>query len=341
LGDEAPWSPPQGPTPARQLAAWQKRKAKLQDALAQIERRQQESAGKKPVKPIASTTDPSSRSMKDKEGRVKPNYNVQLVVDDQASMIVAAEVNDAADDHGQLVPMLDEVIEQCGRAPAAVSADSGYNTGAALAELERREIRAYLPDAGTRSDAAEAADAEREAVQAARAGEVLTEAQWSALPKDSAGHIDKTAFRYDPASDSYRCPAGERLVFIRTSQDRQQSGVVLRRQYGFAANSPCALCAHATACCRVPERGRTVNRDQYEERRERLRVRMASEEGKARYKRRRETVEPRFGYIKQTLGVRRFLHRGLQKVRTEWSMLCTAVNIGVLLREWRKVEVVI
>ena len=84
-----------------------------------------------------------------------------------------------------------------------------------------------------------------------------------------------------------------------------------------------------------------MNRDQYEERRERLRVRMASEEGKARYKRRRETVEPRFGYIKQTLGVRRFLHRGLQKVRTEWSMLCTAVNIGVLLREWRKVEVVI
>ncbi len=38
------------------------------------------------------------------------------------------------------------------------------------------------------------------------------------------------------------------------------------------------------------------------------------------YKRRREIVEPRFGYLKHSLGVRRFLRRGLEKVRAEWTL---------------------
>ena len=84
-----------------------------------------------------------------------------------------------------------------------------------------------------------------------------------------------------------------------------------------------------------------VNRDQYEEHRERLRARMGSEAGRAMYKRRREIVEPRFGHIKHNLGVRRFLRRGLEKVRTEWGMVCTAVNVGILLSHWREVAAVL
>ena len=44
-----------------------------------------------------------------------------------------------------------------------------------------------------------------------------------------------------------------------------------------------------------------------------------------------ETGEPRIGYLKQGLGIRRFLHRGLAKVSTEWGLLCTVVNVGILL----------
>ena len=43
---------------------------------------------------VASTTDPDARSMKDKEGRSKANYNTQLAVDDACGAIVAADVND-------------------------------------------------------------------------------------------------------------------------------------------------------------------------------------------------------------------------------------------------------
>lgn len=345
FGEQAPWAPCGNDTPEKRLAKLQRQQARLKEALAEMARRQEESAGE--IKAIASTTDPTSRSMKDKEGRVKPNYNAQIAVETSVGMIVAEAVNDAAEDSGQLTPMLEQVETNCGAKPAAASADSQYNTGPELAKLEERGIVGYLPDTGTNSEAGHEDDAEAAALSAARSGETLSEAQWSALPRDAKGRIDKSAFTYDRASDTYRCPANYSLPMLRTSQDtKKKGGVVVRTQYGFATHAsgsppPCASCAHATACCRDPAKGRTINRDQYEDHRERLRTRMNSDAGRALYKRRKETVEPRFGQIKHGLGVRRFLRRGVEKVRTEWSLVCTAVNIGILLRHWKEVAVVL
>jgi hypothetical protein len=317
--------------------------------LKEISRRREESAGDKPIQAVASTTDPQSRSMKDKEGRSKPNYNAQLSVDATAGMIVAQEVNDAPEDAGQLTPMLAQVESNCGRKPAVASADSGYNTGPELAQLEQEGIQGYLPDAGASSGPrltgsaaeAQAAAVQAEALQAARAGQPLSEAQWVALPRDGNGRIDKSAFTYDAAQDAYRCPAGHALPVLRSSRDPKKWGVAERKQYGFAGNPPCAPCVHASSCCANPARGRTINRDQYESCRERLRARMDGEEGRKIYSRRRETVEPRFGEITHGLGVRRFLRRGLEKVRTEWTLVCTAVNVGILLRRWKEVAAVL
>lgn len=45
------------------------------------------------------------------------------------------------------------------------------------------------------------------------------------------------------------------------------------------------------------------------------------------YRLRKHTVEPVFGQIKQPRGFRQFLLRGLDKVRGEWAMICTAHNL--------------
>ncbi len=132
---------------------------------------------------------------------------------------------------------------------------------------------------------------------------------------------------------------GQTLGFVRTSSDRKKSGVVIRRQYGNCA--ACAACPLAKMCCRDPQKGRMINRDQYEEHRERLRARMSSEQGRQKYQKRRETVEPRIGWAKRGLGVRRFLRRGLQAVTTEWTLVATAMNVSILLRHWEKVIQVI
>ncbi len=48
---------------------------------------------------------------------------------------------------------------------------------------------------------------------------------------------------------------------------------------------------------------------------------------RSRYRFRKQTVEPVFGQIKQARGFRQFLLRGLDKIRGEWAMICTAHNL--------------
>lgn len=55
-------------------------------------------------------------------------------------------------------------------------------------------------------------------------------------------------------------------------------------------------------------------------------------EGRALYARRKVNVEPVFGQIKEARGFRRFLLRGLDNIRGEWSLVCLTHN---LLKIWR------
>ena len=48
---------------------------------------------------------------------------------------------------------------------------------------------------------------------------------------------------------------------------------------------------------------------------------------RSRYRLRKQTVEPVFGQIKHARGFRQFLLRGLDQVRGEWALLCTAHNL--------------
>jgi hypothetical protein len=59
----------------------------------------------------------------------------------------------------------------------------------------------------------------------------------------------------------------------------------------------------------------------------RMRHRLKTLEGKARYAQRKSTVEPVFGIIKNVLGFRQFLLRGLQAVTGEWTLVCIAYNL--------------
>lgn len=48
---------------------------------------------------------------------------------------------------------------------------------------------------------------------------------------------------------------------------------------------------------------------------------------RSRYRLRKQVVEPVFGQMKQARGFRQFSLRGLDKVRAEWAMICTAHNL--------------
>jgi transposase len=61
-------------------------------------------------------------------------------------------------------------------------------------------------------------------------------------------------------------------------------------------------------------------------------ARLQSEDGKACYAKRKQTIEPVFGQIKDGRGARRFLRRGLAACEAEWKLLCGTHN---LLKLWR------
>ncbi len=59
----------------------------------------------------------------------------------------------------------------------------------------------------------------------------------------------------------------------------------------------------------------------------RMHTRMASDEGKAHYRRRKTLPEPVFGWLKSIIGITRFSGRGLISVRAEWPLICVAMNL--------------
>jgi transposase/IS5 family transposase len=73
-----------------------------------------------------------------------------------------------------------------------------------------------------------------------------------------------------------------------------------------------------------PARANATNRWPH---RNQMRERLASTEGKTKYKLRKQTVEPVFGQIKAARRFRQFLRRGLAAVEAEWALACTAHNL--------------
>jgi len=63
-----------------------------------------------------------------------------------------------------------------------------------------------------------------------------------------------------------------------------------------------------------------------------MKAKLETEEGKSRYRKRKQTVEPVFGIIKSAIGFTRFHLRSRDKVATEWLVITLAYNCRRLCR---------
>jgi transposase len=91
--------------------------------------------------------DEDARVMKCR-ARKKFAYNAQAVVDRQSKLIVAADVVTEESDNYQLVPMIQQVEENLGRAAEQTVADAGYfaMSELALAEKKKYSVLVNLPE---------------------------------------------------------------------------------------------------------------------------------------------------------------------------------------------------
>jgi transposase len=240
--------------------------------------------------------DPEARMMKCNRG-VAFGYNAQAVVDAQSGMIVGAEVVNQENDIGMLVPMIEEVIEILGSAAEETVADGGYQSND---ELERAEERNYS---------------------------VLVNLGRQAENQPAVRDYHASKFNYVPEKDQFVCPRGETLRFERVKKSKRRSPLRLYRCHNFRE-------CPARWECSQEKRGRTIELREHHGALQRQREKQRDPEKRSALKQRIVINEPVFGWIKEGMGFRRWTYNGLESVRAQWSMLCTAVNLGKLYKAW-------
>ncbi len=238
---------------------------------------------KAPDKQI-SLTDPDARSMKTR-GNGIVGYNVQTAVDTEHHLIVAHEVTNTGSDRDQLSHMAKQARDALAAEDLSAVADRGYFKGEEILECHQAGIEVTLPKPQTSNSQA-------------------------------AGRFGKRDFHYVPEDDEYRCPAGERLIWRMTTQEK---GKKLHRYW----SSACPGCSIKSQC--TPSPYRRVTRWEHEAILEAVQARLDRNPEKMRL--RRQTVEHPFGTLKAWMGWTHFLMKSLPKVKTEMSLHVLAYNL--------------
>jgi transposase len=303
----------------RQIARLEKQREKYRKAL-DIARRRDERAkehnGKK-AKPVrVPVTDPEAQVAPNKEGGYAPNYTPVAAIDAETGAIVHAGVLDGSDEASAVLPAVEAATALSGQTPAAVLSDGNFATGDVLAALDAQGIAAYMP-------ARSASPPNNPALRPDPTAPVSEEDK-ERLPR-ADGQFARAAFVYDAAADVYHCPMGHAMTPRKHGTNKTGAACAY---YQCAA---CPACPWAKDCVKRKATHRTIARDQYEALREATDARLASEAGRALYKKRAPGIEGVFACIKSCMGIRRFTRRGLKKVRGDWNWICAAYNVKKLL----------
>jgi transposase len=233
-----------------------------------------------------SLTDPDSRSMATSgRGSGVVGYNVQVAVDTKHHLIIAHEVTNVGSDRAQLAHMAKETKATLAATNLDVIADRGYFSSEEILECDKAGITVTLPKPMTSNAKTE-------------------------------GRFGKQDFRYVAEGDVYICPAGKRLAYSFTTEDK---GLVLRR---YRTNA-CQSCTIKHECTTAKER--LISRWEHEHVIEAVQRRL--DEHPEKMRQRRETVEHPFGTIKARMGATHFLMKTLPRVAVEMALHVLAYNL--------------
>jgi len=235
--------------------------------------------------------EPEAKLMRHGDGPTSVAYNVQTAVDEKNKLVVHHELTNEANDLRSLFPVAAGAKEVLGKQTLNVVADAGYASGEQLKACEDAGITPYVPMQGSENDQG---------------------------PIGGGGiYFSRSAFEYDQSSDSYRCPAGEKLVRIVRRYSNRNERLI---PYTTTACGGCALKAQCT-----PAKQRVVRRHVAQEAIERTRERMQRQPQVMAL--RRATVEHPFANLKYRIfGNGRLSLRGMQRAAGEMALAVLAYN---------------
>jgi transposase len=234
-----------------------------------------------------------------KNGQLKPGYNLQMGTEGQ--FVVGFSVHQRPGDPGCLVPHLKGVKEKLGRLPKNVIADSAYGSEENYAYLQQEQVGNYL--------------------------------KYNTFGKEQRARYKPNPFAadqmaYDPEKDELVCPAGKRLTYRYTYHTKTHTGYRSQRRCYEAED--CTGCPLKELCTKATGNRQVNMAFQLKAWRQQASQNLTSEEGKKLRSQRGVEVESVFGRLKEDWGFRRFLLRGIEKVRTEFGLLCIAQNMAKL-----------
>jgi hypothetical protein len=240
--------------------------------------------------------DEKCRLMKHKNGLKEFSYNAQAAVDSKERIITGAKICTDAEDRHQLCEMVEESASNTGAISEESLVDGGYFSGE---ELSKAADKGY--------------------------GVLVN------LPKDikgeGVGNYAKINFSYDAVKDVYICPEGEELVFF---YEKQASGKSYRVRIYRCRNKDCSCRSE----CTKSKRGREIERTPFEESIYKQLEKQSAEGNQGLLQRRKEIVEPVFGWIKRNQGFHRWSFRDPESVDTQRKLLCTIINLQKIYRKW-------
>jgi transposase len=245
----------------------------------------------------ASLTDPDCRLMKN-GGKLEPCYNAHAAVDDKNHLIVDYDVTNVAPDNNQLFPVAKSAMEVLGVQNIEATADRGFFDVEEIKKCVDCGIVPYVPHP----------------------------LKYAAGPVKKTGvptrefYADK--FIYDGSSDTYVCPAGNRLVFSRWTHAH---GLMM----GVYKTEACFSCPFFMMKCTLNKRGRMLFRWEHEGLIEEMRTRMRLEPWKVDA--RKCIVEHPFGTVKRAFNQGYLLLKGLKRVAGEVGFAMLAYNIRRVL----------
>jgi transposase len=313
----------------KELASAKARQAKLKKALEELKRRQSQGSTQTSV----AVADPEAPIIPNKAGGFAPNFTPVVATDAKTRYIVAETVLGNDHESTAMLPLLDTTEELYGQMPKQTLGDAGFSTPQNLEGLQTRSTDAYIApwnerlegQQQTRLVSADAAhrDDPRQPVA------VELHAQ---LPRAANGRLANEAFLYDESADCYWCPMGRSLPLKYLTQDRRRNQTYERRVYVCSSCADCPLRSECTSA----KQNRWIRRRGRQPCREAMAAKVHSEAGRVIYAQRRSVAESPFGIIKAVMGIRQFLLRGVDRVRTEWRWVCTAYNMRILVAWLRR-----
>lgn len=334
-------SPTQLPRDLRDLKARQQRLEKAVKKVLAIEARQKAAGRLSESGPATPTTDPDANLMKNKTGGFAPNHLIVLATEGKNGLIVDYQVPANPDEPSSVLPAIENIRESFGAdAVKELLADSAFNTGSNLDALKTAEIEPWMPpkrSAVTLENPITVSENPTVAPGATPAAESTSQltSQSISQPADTGKSrikpFDKSLFVFQPASDTYRCPAGRSLTFWKNDSEKREGGTAKIRVY---RSTDCSNCPLANRCLSKGNKTkvRTIGRDQHEPLREDMAARMNTEQGRAIYRRRSFLAETPFAVLNTSMNVLQLLLRGTHKVTAEVGWICSAYNIKKITR---------